>query len=350
MKKLIVITAVIMSVVLLVGAFLSTEGMSLMIVGSNDVKSEEPTNTPEVGTTVATTVAPTATPVAATEDDVKVIEIAGRKILVGEEENVVKYVSNLNQQEWLDLAEISESYYARKGKDDAIVVIDDSEVNAFDNAEASELVEVLRAGEAFCVEASDGGIAEDDAQKVGTMSDKGIYSTAFCREHEALRSTATVAKMFPNANVRGTLEIARGFNPSLFKGLVLVKHQVTDDEGNEVSGFAIAWRVCDCTQKAKATTSHGGGSGSSGKKDPAPTKVPENNSEPKADATKAPSKGNENNSEPKADATKAPSKGNESSSEPKAASAGSSSTEVKADPTPKNSGGADTPVKKNEEW
>lgn len=336
------------------------------------------------------TVAPTATPApTAKTEKVKKAKLGEKQVLLGEQSDVVEYLESLSDQEWLTLATVSESYYSRVKDGDVIVAIDGKEVNAFENAETSEKISVLRYGNAFCVEPKEGEIVEDMSEKLPTMSDKGIYNEAFCGEHVALCSNATIAKCFPKAvNMLGSLSKERSYNPEILKALVLVKYQATDADGNEIEVHAIAWKVCDCTGRVTSTRkNNGGGSGSSGKPNPSkpsvePTKVPENNSEPKVDPTLRPENGSEakeqeNNSEPSELPTPRPEssadKESGNSSQPKdpvkksetvvssgnagtssfsesSGSSGTSSSEMKADPTPKTSGASDAPVKKNEEW
>lgn len=326
------------------------------------------------------TVAPTATPTP-TVAKVQKAKLGEKQVLLGRELDLIKYLESLSDQEWLALATVGESYYSRVKDGDVIVAIDGKEVNAFENALTSEKISVLRCGNAFCVEPKEGEIAEDMSEKVPTMSDAEIYKEGFCGEHVALRSNATTATSFPKAvNMPGSLSQDKRYNPQVLKALVLVKYQATDADGRELEVYAIAWKVCDCTGLSGTSSkkNKGGGSGSSGKPDNSkpgekPTKGPENNSEPKADPTRKPTDSlkPENNSEPKADPTPRTESGNSSKEEPvkksetvassgnsgnsssagNSGSSGNSSSEKKADPTPKTSEASDdAPVKKNEEW
>lgn len=228
----------------------------------------------------------------ALEQTVTVGKIDGRNVLLGDEDVVIDYVMQMNQQEWLDFALVEDEvenyeYYGRVKEDEVIVVSQDDTIVSAGEVELCKELYVRRAGNAFLVEDELGQVTKshgktsyrnnEQVEIVDTMSDKGIYKTAYCEEDQAIYESATLDKVFPDAiNVEGTLKIKNGFNPDLLKALVLVRYQVIDVDGNEVTVYAIEWNICACNESVVSNTgnnNNGGGSDSS-EKDPTPTATP----------------------------------------------------------------------------
>lgn len=278
MKRIHLALIFVVLLVVLGVSFLYAEGMLDSIFNSQATLSADSTSASLSESTA--TAEPTATP----EPDFYTAVIDDRNVFIGDEDAIIEYVNDMDQQEWLDFATITTDedyqYYGRVKEDEVIVKNDEGETINAGEVTICEELSVLRAGNAFIIEDKDAEVEIDTlTKKVATMSDKNIYKLAFDEEEEAIFESAALDKVYTKAtNVVGTLRVKDGFNPDLLKALVLVRYEVLDENGTKVTVYAIEWHIvgCDGAPYTEPTTggNNGGNGGNGGGNDNKPTATP----------------------------------------------------------------------------
>jgi hypothetical protein len=170
--------------------------------------------------------------------------LTGQKVMLGDINDIVEYLSCLTRQQLLDLAVIDRGhgqFYARVLPGQTVCTWEDGEeISAYDLSEDMQEYQVLR-NLMLLVEDNSGNVLTKVGMKPAFIEDRTYPELVYSERERALVEDYILAEAYPDVDARGTLSEANGFGKQeIFRALVLACGY---SKVHQETVYFMAWKV-----------------------------------------------------------------------------------------------------------